>query len=60
MIYKKNGRWEMVINAEIDGAGSKRRDRRSTPNDDELRRGRIRRRLEDRIEELRMEMEDLW
>jgi hypothetical protein len=50
----------MVINAEIDGQGSKRRDRRSTPNDDELRRGRIRRRLEDTIEELRMEMEDLW
>lgn len=44
MIYKKNGRWEMVITSEIDQAKRKPR----TIDEQELERGRIRRKIEDR------------
>ena len=58
MIYQKNGRWEMVINAGIEESTRKRRSRPPIPED--LRRGEIRRKIEE-IEELRaIEKGDLW
>jgi len=56
MIYKKRGRWEMVINSEIDKAKRKPR----VIDDEELRRGRIRRAIEDRRIELEAGAGDLW
>lgn len=48
MIYKKNGRWELVINAGIEEASRARRSRPPIPED--LRRGEIRRKIEAREE----------
>ena len=58
MIYQKNGRWEMVINAGIEESTRKRRSR--PPIEQDLRRGEIRRKIEAREEHKAIVEGDLW
>lgn len=58
MIYKKNGRWELMINQGFSETENRRRGRLHGAQD--LERGKTRRRIEDREEALKVAREDTW